>query len=95
MVKLIIQVENVKDMLIQRDWVNYIEALEMCICEFSTKVFFNGRSRMSHTIESVVWVIEYNEVQTDRFIIMLREIEALNKMKNSITLNKCTKSYTV
>ncbi len=95
MVKLIIQVENVKDALGQRDWVNYIEALEMCICEFVTKSFFNGRSRMTYNVQSVVWIIEYNEAKTERFLIMLREIQAMNKIKDSITLNKCTESYTV
>ena len=91
--KLVIQIENVNDKLTQRDWVNYIEALEMCIGEFATKIFFNGHSKVDHNIQSVVWIIEYNKVQQDRLVLMLREIEGMNKMKDSITLYNISASF--
>ncbi len=93
MTKLVIRVENVNDKLIQRDWVNYMEAIEECLSEFVTKVFFCGHSRVTDNVQSLVWIIEYNKVQQDRLVLMLRVIEGMNKMKDSINLDSVSGSW--
>ena len=93
MTKLVIRVENVNDKLIQRNWVNYMEAIEECLSEFAIKVFFCGHSRVTDNVQSLVWIIEYNKVQQDRLVLMLREIEGMNKMKDSINLDSVSGSW--